>query len=59
MRSNRNIILNTVYIILGAVLLIISSLGKIDDIYVGFGAGLAAVGKTERRGGRKGIKGYQ
>lgn len=44
MRSNRNIILNTVYIILGAVLLVVSSMGKLDDMYVGFGAGLAAVG---------------
>ena len=43
MRSNRNILLNTAYIVIGAVLLILSSMGKLDDMYVGFGTGLVVV----------------
>lgn len=44
MRNNKNIVLNIFWIVLGSILLVISSMGIIGEIYTGFGAGLLGVG---------------
>lgn len=44
MRTNKNLFLNIFWIVLGSVLVVISTMGVIGNIYTGFGGGLVVVG---------------
>lgn len=44
MKKYRNIIINTVYIVVGIVLVTLTLTNKIDNIFLGFGSGLIGVG---------------
>ena len=47
MNNRRNIIVNIIYIILGAGLIIASKLNDLNSLYTGFGSGLTIVGVAQ------------
>ena len=44
MNTTKRLILNTFWLLLGGILLVLSLRGVIDEMYIGFGAGLIACG---------------
>ena len=47
MKKYKNIVVNVFYIVLGIVLLVLSVMGKINNIFCGFGGGLIGIGALQ------------